>query len=60
MRKYIYEKSEKHGKDAAKVRAYAHTEHVREIVLRSKNTVIFMMSYDWVYYEKTVRTEEIE
>ena len=40
--------------------AFAHTEHVREIVLRSKNTVIFMMSYDWVYDGKTVRTEVIE
>jgi hypothetical protein len=40
--------------------AFAHTDHVREIVLRSKNTVIFMMSYDWVYYEKNIRTEVIE
>jgi hypothetical protein len=40
--------------------AFAHTEHVREIVLRSEYTLVFVMSYDWVHDGKTVRTEVIE
>ncbi len=40
--------------------AFVHMEQVREIVLKSKNTVIFMMSYDWVYDEKNIRIEENE